>query len=76
LGIEAILRERARWPVDVGVDWARTQLENGLNATLEEGLRLSGELGDLEILEVHARTGGLLVRARLSGRVELLVEAL
>jgi hypothetical protein len=74
-GLEAILRERARWPVDVGVDWARTRLEDGLNAILEPGVRLSGELGDLEVLEVHARTGGLLVRARLSGRVELLLEA-
>ena len=75
-GLEALLRDRARWPVDVGIDWARGRLDRGLNATLERGLRLSGQLGDLDILEVHARTGGLLVRARLSGQVELLVEAI
>jgi hypothetical protein len=75
-GLEAILRERARWPIDVGLDWAWTRLQEGLNAALEDGLRLSGNLSGLEILEVHARRDGLLVRARLSGRVELLVDAL
>lgn len=74
-GSEAMLRERARWPVDVGVAWARARLQDGLNATLEPGVRLRGELGELEILEVHARARGLLVRARLSGRVELLLGA-
>jgi hypothetical protein len=74
-GLESMLRERARWHVDVGVDWAKTRLQDGLNATLGRGVRLRGDIGELEILDVHARTGGLLVRARLSGRVELLLEA-
>ena len=74
-GLEAILRDRARWPVDVGVDWAKTRLQDGLNATIQPGVRLSGDLGELEILAVHARRAGLLVRARLSGRVQLLLDA-
>jgi hypothetical protein len=73
--IESVLRDRARWPVDDGTDWAATRLRRGLNATLADGLRLSGDLDELEVLTVLARREGLLVQARVTGRVELLVEA-
>jgi len=72
--IESRLRDQLRWPVDGGVEWAADRLEAGLNATLGDGLRLRGSVGSLEILNVHARAEGLLVRARTTGEVELLVE--
>ena len=73
-GLERLLRQRTRWPVDGGVAWARMQAERGLNATVTEGLRLEGEVRSLDVLDVYARSEGILVRARLSGTVRLFVE--
>ena len=74
-GLESMLRERARWPVDDALAWATDALQRGLNAQLGEGLYLRGELLGLSVNDVAARTGGLLVRAQVSGEVALVIEA-
>lgn len=61
--LEALLRERARWPVDGVLSWAADRLREGLNRTLADGVVLAGEVGDVKIVGVEARTDALLVRA-------------
>jgi len=61
--LEALLRERARWPVDGVLSWAADRLRDGLNRTLADGVVLTGEVGDVTIIGVEARTDALLVRA-------------
>jgi hypothetical protein len=73
-GLEAILRERARWPVDFVVAWAEQALGEGLNTTLADGLRLEGGVDEFRVTEVAATRRGLIVRARATGEAALAVD--
>jgi hypothetical protein len=74
-GLERLLREQARWPVDFVVDWARDALGAGLNSSLADGLYLSGSVEDVRVTEVWATTRGLIVRGRATGEAMLTVES-
>ena len=72
--LEAVLRERARWPVDEVVTWAADRLLEGLNRELADGVTLSGTVGEVEIIRVDALTQGLLVSASGSATATLTVD--
>jgi hypothetical protein len=72
--LEALLRERARWPVDEVVTWAADRLREGLNRELADGVTLSGSVGRVEIIRVDALTEGLLVSASGSAEATLTVD--
>ena len=73
-GFEAILQERARWPVETAIDWATDELREGLNRTLRDGVRLEGTVGSLRILGVTALRDGLFVRAAADAQATLIIE--
>lgn len=73
-GLEAVLRERARWPVDTAVGWASDKLAEGLNRELADGVRLRGTVGSLEILGVTALREGMFVRAAARAQASLTID--
>jgi hypothetical protein len=72
--LDRLLRERARWPVDLAVAWAGDRLAEGLNRTLTPGVRLSGAVDIVRVVRVAAMRRGLIVHATASGRATLHVE--
>lgn len=72
-GVETLLRDRIRWPVEGGISWARERLERGLNAPLTPRVRLAGDITTLDVQDVVARSSELLVRLRVTGSIELFV---
>lgn len=71
VGMEAMLRDRARLKVDSGVDWVTEWAEIGLNSTLAEGVHLGGTVHSIEVVDVVALADGLLVRFALEVEAEL-----
>lgn len=72
-GVESLLRDRIRWPVEGGIAWARERLEQGLNADLTDRVRLEGDISALDVLDVVARSSELLVRLGVTGSIALFV---
>lgn len=72
--LDRLLRERARWPVDLAVAWAGDRLDEGLNRTLTPGVRLSGAVDSVRVVRVAAMRRGLIVHASASARATLHVE--
>jgi hypothetical protein len=72
--LDRLLRERARWPVDLAVTWAGDRLDEGLNRTLTPGVRLSGTVDTVRVIRVAAMRRGLIVHATASARATLHVE--
>lgn len=71
LGLEALLRDRARWRVDPAVDWAADHLADALNREIAPGVRLEGSVDALRVLEVAAETRGLIVGVAAVARATL-----
>ena len=71
IGMEAMLRERARLSVDSGVEWVTAWAELGLNSALAEGVSLGGTVHSVEVVDVVALADGLLVRFALDVEAEL-----
>lgn len=71
VGMESMLRNRARLSVDSGVDWVTEWAEIGLNSTLAEGVTLGGTVHSIEVVDVVALADGLLVRFALEVEAEL-----
>ena len=65
------LRTKARWPVGGLIHEGRDQLISGLNRELSPGVRLSGEVHDVEIMGVRAAHDAVRVRAHTDGSVRL-----
>ena len=72
--LDRLLRERARWPVDLAVTWAGDRLDEGLNRTLTPGVRLSGAVDTVRVVRVVAMRRGLIVHATASASATLHVE--
>ncbi|MDX1648043.1 MAG: DUF4403 family protein [Longimicrobiales bacterium] len=62
-GLEALLRERARWPVQPAVEWAGQRLDEGLNRSLAGGVRLEGTVHDVRVVGLRATPRALIVGA-------------
>lgn len=71
IGMEAMLRERARLSVDSGVEWVTAWAEIGLNSALADGVSLGGTVHSIEVVDVVALADGLLVRFALEVEAEL-----
>jgi hypothetical protein len=65
------LRERARWPMGGLIKQAHKEIMNGLNRELSPGVRLSGDVREVEIAGVHAARDAVRVRAHADGTVRL-----
>lgn len=74
-GIESLLRSRARWSGAPGVEWAGQKLEEGLNLSLADGVRLEGSVEEVRILDVIPGIDALTVRAAARATATLVVEA-
>ncbi|NNF14842.1 MAG: DUF4403 family protein [Gemmatimonadetes bacterium] len=72
-GLEALLQERARWPVDAVVEWAAERLHEGLNRSLTPGVRLEGTVHDVEVIGVRATPDGLVVGAAATADATLII---
>lgn len=72
-GLEALLRERARWPVDAVMEWAAERLHEGLNRSLASGVRLEGTVHDVEVVGVRATPAGLVVGAAATADATLII---
>lgn len=72
-GLEALLRERARWPVDAAVEWAAGRLHEGLNRTLADGVRLEGTVHDVRVIGVRATPDGIIVGAAATADATLII---
>lgn len=72
-GLEALLRERARWPVDAAVDWAAERLHDGLNRSLASGVRLEGTVHEVRVIGVRATPEGLIVGAAATADATLII---
>lgn len=73
VGLEALLRERARWPVDVIVEWAAERLHEGLNRSLASGVRLEGTVHAVDVIGVRATPAGLVVGAAATADATLII---
>lgn len=73
-GFRDFLREQATWPSDPVVAWMREWLEEGLNRSLSDDLRVSGSVDSLTIVGVQALRDDLLVRISAHGDASLFVE--
>lgn len=65
------LRNKARWPVGGLIKQGRDELVNGLNTELSPGVKLSGEVKEVEVVGVHAGRDAVRVRAHADGSVRL-----
>jgi hypothetical protein len=72
-GLVGLLRDEARWPADVAVDWVEEQLAKGLNRGLSDDVALQGAVDEVRILGVRATRDALLVRAAARARATLVV---
>lgn len=72
-GLEALLRERARWPVATAVEWAADRLDEGLNRSLAAGVRLQGTVHDVRVVGVRATPEGLVVGAAATADATLII---
>jgi hypothetical protein len=71
--VRQLLRERASWPATPAVGWLQDRLREGLNRDLSDDLRVSGEVGGIRILGIHAMRDLLLVRVAATGSARLAV---
>ncbi|MEZ4416665.1 MAG: DUF4403 family protein [Gemmatimonadota bacterium] len=69
-----ILRARGRWQVDDLVDFARDQLDRGLNHRLGDDAWLRGGVDDVAILGVYATRANLFVHVAARAHATLLVD--
>ena len=65
------LRDKARWPMGGLIKQAHKEVTNGINRDLSPGVRLSGEVRNIEIAGVHAAPEAVRVRAHADGTVRL-----
>lgn len=65
------LRNKARWPVGGLIRQGEAQLVKGLNQELSPGVRLSGNVGEVEVVGVRAGRDAVRVRAHADGKVRL-----
>ena len=72
-GLEALLRERARWPVEAVVEWAAERLHEGLNRAIADGVRLEGTVHDVQVIGVRALPDGLVVGAAARADATLII---
>lgn len=71
VGLVPILREAARWPAAPAVEWAREQVERGLNRSLSDEVALRGRVAEVDIFDVVAGRDALLVRADVRAEASL-----
>jgi hypothetical protein len=71
--VRQLLRERASWPATPAVGWLQDRLREGLNRDLSDELRVSGAVGGIRILGIHAMRDLLLVRVAATGSAQLAV---
>jgi len=72
-GLEALLRERARWPVEAVLEWAADRLHEGLNRSLASGVRLQGTVHDVRVIGLRAMPDGLVVGAAATADATLII---
>ncbi|HUF75861.1 MAG TPA: DUF4403 family protein [Longimicrobiales bacterium] len=70
-GLRTLLRERARWPAAPVAAWLERWLDEGLNRSISDNLRVAGQVAWVTPREVHALRDHLLVRiaARADARM-------
>lgn len=71
IGLVPILREAARWPAAPAVEWAREQVERGLNRPLSDEVALRGRVAEVDVFDVVAGREALLVRADVRAEASL-----
>jgi hypothetical protein len=71
LGLRTLLRERATWPAAPVAAWLEQWLDEGLNRSISDDLRVSGQVASVTPREVYALREHLLVRiaARADARM-------
>ncbi len=73
VGLLELVRDAARWPAGPAVEWARDQVERGLNRHLSDQVELRGSVSDVEVVDVVAGIEALTVRADVRAEVSLVV---
>ncbi len=73
VGLVGILREAARWPTEPAMEWAREQVERGLNRRLSDDVALEGRVADVVVVDAAAGDEALLVRADVRAEASLIV---
>lgn len=71
VGLVGLVREVARWPAGPAVEWARTQVERGLNRELSDEVQLEGRVSEVEVVDVLAAREALRVRADVRAEATL-----
>lgn len=71
VGLVGLLRDAARWPAGPAVEWARDQVERGLNRDLSDEVRLEGRVSEVDVVDVVAGRDALRVRADVRAEATL-----
>lgn len=73
VGLLELVRDAARWPAGPAVEWARDQVERGLNRKLSDQVELRGSVSDVGVVDVVAGVEALTVRADVRAEATLTV---
>ncbi len=73
-GFSDQIRQRAVWPVAPLVAQSRPAWQEAWNRQIAPGIHLEGGLDDLEVIDVGAGRGGLVVRSRLEGSARVVID--
>lgn len=71
VGLVGLLREAARWPAAPAMEWAREQVEKGLNRPLSDEVTLRGRVAEVDVIDVVAGRESLRVRADVRAEATL-----
>lgn len=75
VGLLELVRDAARWPAGPAVEWARSQVEGGLNRRLSSQVSLQGSVSEVRVVDVVAGIEALTVRADVRAEATLVLEA-
>ncbi|MEX2531869.1 MAG: DUF4403 family protein [Gemmatimonadota bacterium] len=73
-GFSDEIRRRAVWPITPLVAQSRTAWQEAWNRELAPGVQLEGGLDELEVIDVGAGRGEIVVRSRLEGSARILID--